>query len=198
MSRPSNPFAQGFRRVDLEGGAQSVVSTVVAWKAQATQMSMTMDIIFFTAACCVVVASVISTIEVNISTNTTPSRIPRQVFLTEIAPFDLVDCVYLLLFGTKMMLLDAPVRFKGIVEVQVRQQIRRQNANTEQMFNSYARSNFQEGMTADEFNLLSQVAGISFRNDELTFVLNALCNDGRLGISQRDFCGWINGPAVLL
>lgn len=38
---------------------------------------------------------------------------------------------------------------------QVRQQIRRQNANTEQMFNSYARSNYQEGMTADEFNLLS-------------------------------------------
>lgn len=100
-----------------------MVSTVVAWKAQATQMSMTMDIIFFTAACCVVVASVISTIEVNISTNTTPSRIPRQVFLTEIAPFDLVDCVYLLLFGTKMMLLDAPVRFKGIVEVQVSEQL---------------------------------------------------------------------------
>ncbi|KAF4703227.1 hypothetical protein FOZ62_032147 [Perkinsus olseni] len=252
MSRPSNPFAQGFRRVDLEGGAQHVVSTVAAWKAQASQMSMTMDIIFFSAACCVVAASVISTIE---------------VFLTEIAPFDLVDCIYLLLFGTKMMFLDAPVRFKGIVEAQafivkyfafltrftgrgiwyiflgtmtfatlwdnqiwylgavllgfyvfligvfatvmgamksrkldrVRQQIRRQNANSEQMFNSYARSSPQEGMTAEEFDLLSgQVAGISFRPDELTFVLNALCNEGRLGITQRDFCGWVAGPAILL
>ncbi|KAF4677779.1 hypothetical protein FOL47_010373 [Perkinsus chesapeaki] len=252
MSRPSNPIAQGFRRVDLEGGAQNVVSTVAAWKAHASQMSMTMDLIFFSAACCVVAASLISTIE---------------VFLTEIAPFDLIDCVYLLVFGTKMFILDAPVRFKGIVEAQafivkyfafltrftgrgiwyiflgtmtfatlwdnqiwyfgavvlgfyvfligvfatvmgamksrklnrVRQQVRRQNADTEQMFNSYARSNPQEGMNADEFNLLSgQVAGISFRSDELTFVMNALCNDGRIGITQRDFHGWINGRAILL
>ncbi|KAF4715623.1 hypothetical protein FOZ63_025841, partial [Perkinsus olseni] len=235
MSRPSNPFAQGFRRVDLEGGAQHVVSTVAAWKAQASQMSMTMDIIFFSAACCVVAASVISTIE---------------VFLTEIAPFDLVDCIYLLLFGTKMMFLDAPVRFKGIVEAQafivkyfafltrftgrgiwyiflgtmtfatlwdnqiwylgavllgfyvfligvfatvmgaMKSRKLDRNANCEQMFNSYARSSPQEGMTAEEFDLLSQVAGISFRPDELTFVLNALCNEGRLGITQRDFCGW--------
>ncbi|KAF4728684.1 hypothetical protein FOZ63_013920, partial [Perkinsus olseni] len=80
----------------------------------------------------------------------------------------------------------------------VRQQIRRQNANSEQMFNAYARSSPQEGMTAEEFDLLSQVAGISFRPDELTFVLNALCNEGRLGITQRDFCGWIAGPAILL
>ncbi|KAF4758968.1 hypothetical protein FOZ63_011705, partial [Perkinsus olseni] len=212
MSRPSNPFAQVFRRVDLEGGAQHVVSTVAAWKAQASQMSMTMDIIFFSAACCVVAASVISTIEAFIVkyfaflTRFTGRGI-WYIFLGTMTFATLWDnqIWYLgaVLLGFYVFLIGVFATVMGAMKSRkldrVRQQIRRQNANSEQMFNSYARSSPQEGMTAEEFDLLSgQVAGISFRPDELTFVLNALCNEGRLGITQRDFCGWVAGPAILL
>ncbi len=50
----------------------------------------------------------------------------------------------------------------------------------------------EDDMKADEFaKMCNQMASINFRQDELVFIMNALCDNGRKGISYEGLSKWI-------
>jgi len=63
--------------------------------------ALRMDIWWFAAACCVMLGGVIGTLD---------------LLFTAFAPLDLIDEVYLIIFGGVMFALDAPVNFKKFIE----------------------------------------------------------------------------------
>jgi hypothetical protein len=73
-------------------------------REHAAAMSMTMDLIFFAAGVCVFLSAVLSVL---------------ALAMHHFAPFELVDAVYLAVFGFGMMVMDVPVRVKGVLDVQV-------------------------------------------------------------------------------
>ncbi len=81
----------------------------------------------------------------------------------------------------------------------VRVLVRRQNVTSEAVFSSFARLNPSLGMTGDEFNMLcGQVSGITFRPDEMVYIMNAVCESGLQVVTLKDFHEWVAGNVGMM
>jgi len=216
---------------------------------------MKIHYLWFAAACCVMFGGFIGTFD---------------LLFTTFAPLDLLDEIYLMIFGGIMFALDAPLHFKSIIELQghihkycrfltrlsgrglwyiflgtmtfatlwennispflavvlgffvfgvglfsatfgyvksrklerVRFQVyqSKQQGKLNQLYNTFAKTNPQAGLTKQEFNdLSSQLKGVSFDPDDLAMVFNALTNTPKCeNISEEDMYEWCSGTMALL
>lgn len=85
----------------LPGGANAGFGQM---QAMSKKFPVKMNLMFFSAACCVLAAGFIGTLDLLFTSG---------IF----APTDLIDEIYLLFFGLIMFVLDAPLSFKLILEV---------------------------------------------------------------------------------
>jgi len=214
-----------------------------------------MNLVWFAAACCVLFGGLFGAMD---------------LLFTTIAPLDFLDEIYLMVFGGIMFVLDAPLHFKGILEVKQYifkysrfltrltgrglwyiflgtmtfatlwensisyflavvlglfvfgvgvfsttfgyvksrklERVRvvlaenHRNGKLPSLYQSFAKSSPQGGLTKQECNdLAQQMKGISFDQDELSCIFNALTTGPRgENISMDDLTQWAEGKMVFL
>lgn len=240
----------GYGRLDQQGHGGGITSDAAGGAPK-----MNMNLLFFIASCCVIISGLFGTLS--------------TLLTVPIAPFDLVDEVYLFTFGGLMFVLDAPLNFKAILEVKAMickyvrlltrftgrgvfyvflgcmsfgtlwragwlltavvfgfyvvglgvyaavmggikskklERLRKSLAHSfagdalklDTLYRHYAATP-RQGMSKPDFNeMATELAGIKFDAEELTFVFNALSTRSTAAVYQEDLAEWAAGGMSLL